>query len=355
MTTPLASNYQEARRRFLAASQQAGATVDAHVHPLRGPDGGELAVDVATIGGAADRNLVVVVSGTHGVEGFAGSAIQSRLLEQGVTLPRSTTLVLIHALNPYGFAWIRRTNEDNIDLNRNFVPFDAPPSNDRYSEIADLLVPSSWDDDSQEHSFGALLALLEQWGMAELQEVVSSGQYEHPLGLFYGGVKPSWSHELLHELCAGHLSGYEQTFIVDLHTGLGPWGVGELISALPPTSAEFERDLNALGDDLKSVVSGDSVSAALSGEWITAATSWLRPSVVTAVTIEYGVVDIIEVLLALRADTWLHGYGDPSGSEAGAIKAALRAAFIDDSPEWAELTWNRFTEVMDRIARSLGA
>ena len=29
--------------------------------------------------------------------------------------------MLIHCLNPYGMAWLRRGNEKNVDLNRNFL------------------------------------------------------------------------------------------------------------------------------------------------------------------------------------------------------------------------------------------
>ena len=53
------------------------------------------------------------------------------------------SIVLLHASNPYGFAWGRRVNEDNVDLNRNFVDFDAPlPENPGYNEIRHGIVRS---------------------------------------------------------------------------------------------------------------------------------------------------------------------------------------------------------------------
>ena len=82
-------------------------------------------MDVATVGSLVPERAVVVTSGIHGVEGFAGSAVQTewlRRLGQGkAAVPDRVRLVFAHALNPYGFAWIRRANECNVDLNRNFL------------------------------------------------------------------------------------------------------------------------------------------------------------------------------------------------------------------------------------------
>ena len=72
--------------------------------------------------------MLVTVSGTHGVEGFFGSAVQVEWLRRikGAALPGDIAALHIHAINPYGFSWLRRTNEDNVDINRNWMDFDAP-------------------------------------------------------------------------------------------------------------------------------------------------------------------------------------------------------------------------------------
>jgi hypothetical protein len=89
----------------------------------KGPDGEPLSIDVATLGPERSDRVVIVSSALHGVEGFAGSAIQLAWLQAASrrTLPENLKLVVAHGLNPYGFAWLRRTNEHNVDLNRNFV------------------------------------------------------------------------------------------------------------------------------------------------------------------------------------------------------------------------------------------
>src|SRR5205807_10591933 len=86
----------------------------------------------------------------HGVEGFGGAGCQvgfliDRLYE---ALPSSGCALLVHALNPHGFAWLRRVNEDNVDLNRNFIDFSQPPSSAAYEPLHDWLVPTDWEGDA---------------------------------------------------------------------------------------------------------------------------------------------------------------------------------------------------------------
>ena len=98
---------------------------------------------------------------------------------------------------------------------------------------------------------------------------------------------------------------------------------------------------------------GTSVSADVSGDVLDALDEWLEVPEVTGVAIEWGTVDIVEVSNALRGDAWLHAHGDPRGSEAVPIKAALRAAFAPDDPQWADDVWSRFSEVTaERVRRS---
>src|SRR6056297_2205585 len=132
----LSATYAESRRAFLDAAAAAHAVVTHHPHPLAGPDGGDLAVDVAELGPDTADDVVLVVSGTHGVEGYCGSALQRRWLETHTgDRPAGVRVVMIHALNPYGFAWVRRVNEDNVNLNRNFVDWAAgAPRNADYAE-----------------------------------------------------------------------------------------------------------------------------------------------------------------------------------------------------------------------------
>ena len=69
-------DYQTARTKFLAAARDAGAALEATLHPERGPDGGDLTTDMAWIGPWEAEAVLVMISATHGVEGFCGSGAQ---------------------------------------------------------------------------------------------------------------------------------------------------------------------------------------------------------------------------------------------------------------------------------------
>ena len=314
---------------------------------MRGLHGEELFVDVAEVGARDADDVVLIFSGTHGVEGYLGSALQRHHLE---TLDRDRssgpTLVFVHALNPYGFSWVRRVNEDNVDLNRNFVDWQQPaPTNDDYADLADLLVPSSWTPQEQERTLLGLMGKLEELGMERLQQIIQGGQFEHPTGVFYGGAGPTWSHRWLRDFTSCRLAGVRRAAIIDLHTGLGPWGHGSLLSSNRSGDAVFERQV-AWWNDVTALDDNDSVSANVAGDWLLAAPAFSPDTEITGIVIEYGTVDGITVLQSLRADAVLHASGDPTAPDAVAVRNQVRAAFLDDDPAWLETCWPRYHSVV---------
>ena len=74
------NSYAEAREKFLDVASLRGLTVDSYELPLSGADGETLATDIVMDGPANASNLLLVISGCHGVEGYCGSAIQTGLL-----------------------------------------------------------------------------------------------------------------------------------------------------------------------------------------------------------------------------------------------------------------------------------
>jgi len=191
--------YAIARRRFLDAAGRSGADVSTFIHPSAGLEGEDLAIDVAQLGDDAAASVLLIVSATHGVEGYAGSALQSWWLDEraaDLDLGR-TRVVMIHGFNPVGFSWVRRVNEDNVDLNRNFVDWASPPTNAEYGEIADLLVPSTWSDDAQASTTTALLEVAGEIGLVfQLRQQHGDNAYhdkqredrEQPEGAPLGGL-----------------------------------------------------------------------------------------------------------------------------------------------------------------------
>ena len=138
--------YHEARSAFREAATKIGAQLEQH-KVLRGEDGDELTIDVAIFNSPNPKWTVITSSGLHGVEGFFGSAVQIAFLQKLVldnAQPTEGQFVFLHALNPFGFAQIRRANENNVDLNRNFLldsqTYDGAPEG--YVQLSKFLNPA---------------------------------------------------------------------------------------------------------------------------------------------------------------------------------------------------------------------
>ena len=99
------NTYTEARGKFLAAVQAGGARLlSSHTNPAKGPSGEDCITDVAWQGPADARKLLILVSGTHGAEGYAGSGCHVTWLQEGWferVAPRDTAILFIHAINPH--------------------------------------------------------------------------------------------------------------------------------------------------------------------------------------------------------------------------------------------------------------
>jgi hypothetical protein len=331
------ATYPQARAKFRDAAQAAGAGLEAVTHPERGREGEALTTDVAWLGHRTAPNVLVTISGTHGAEGFCGSGAQVDWLARGeaARLPPGVAVLIVHAVNPYGFSWLRRVTHENVDLNRNWVDFAAPlPANPGYDELAEWVVPDAWTEDAQRRSARELGAFARARGAAAFQQAISGGQYLHPGGLFYGGAEPSWSRRTQTAIFADYLGQAGRVGIIDYHTGLGPWGFGERIITDAPGSAGFGRARSWYGAAVTSPSAGTSTSAPITGDGLEAAPRLLPHAEVTGMAIEVGTLPLDQVLLALRADAWLHAHGDPLSPEAAPIKARVREAFYGDASDW---------------------
>ncbi len=103
-------SYNEARINFLRACGQAGAEVTSYSHPLKTPDGQDLATDVARFGASDASKLLVMVSGVHGVEGFSGSGTQvGCIVQKGyVCVPDVVAVLMVLVFIAWCVAHIRR-------------------------------------------------------------------------------------------------------------------------------------------------------------------------------------------------------------------------------------------------------
>lgn len=333
------ADYRQARRNFIAACEKAGVDSIARVHPnAKGPDGKPLFIDSAAIGPRHAKTALLLVAGTHGVEGYFGSGAFHGLLRQGLAPPAGARIVLVHALNPFGFAWNRRVNEDNVDLNRNFVDHAHPPDNDDYARLADAIAYEDSSPAAVERADARLAAFAKVHGAAKFQEAVSRGQYRFPKGLFFGGRAPSWSHQMLRAVLTEDLARVERLVAIDFHTGLGEFGAGEMIVESVPGSAAYGRAKTIWGTKVASSEAGESVSAPLSGTLDQAVAAWLPKTELTFAALEVGTCPFQAMFDALRWDNWLHNFS----SNQKLIKelgGRDRDRFYPDRPDWKRLVF----------------
>jgi hypothetical protein len=332
-------SYREAREKFFVAADRAGLDPFAHLHPMLGRDGETLAMDVARFGPPDAKSLLILTSACHGVEGFCGSGVQGALLADPqfhAQADRAGVAVLyVHALNPYGFSWWRRTTHENVDLNRNFLDFSQPlPANAGYDELAHALVPPHWPPTAADDA--VLTHYAQRNGPKALQQAVSGGQWSHPEGIFFGGHNPTWSQQTLRHALQEHGRRCEHLGWIDFHTGLGPNGVGERINASRDEAAALARARAWWGPQVTSIYDGSSSSAQLQGLMWMAVYDECPQAEYTGIALEYGTVPLQETIDALRADQWLENHPEIGAPQAAAIKRRLRDAFYTDTPAWKQ-------------------
>ncbi|MBI1779753.1 MAG: DUF2817 domain-containing protein [Proteobacteria bacterium] len=342
-----AESYAEARQKFLDAVGRSGAVlIDSHRNPTLGPDGGALFTDVARIGPANAKKLLVLNSATHGIEGYCGSGCQVGWLLKGHyhrDAQPDTAVILVHAINPHGFAWGRRVTEENVDLNRNFLDHGKPhPQNADYEVLAEHINPIAWTPESLAK---ADAAIARHYGLPNadfLPSAVHGGQYVNAKGTFYGGDAPTWANRIFRAILAGHCSGAAAIGLIDYHTGLGPLGHGDL-----RFRGRRHLDLaRSWYDEVSTVPGAGATWHVPSGLLALALDESLAQRTTVPMVIEYGTYDVNSVLKAIRADNWLHCHGDLASPQGREIKAFMREMFYPSVPEWKIMVFSRSNDVI---------
>ena len=350
-------SYAEARAKFRVAAMVGGARLSDFPHPLKGPSGEALACDVARFGSDAADAILWINSATHGVEGFCGSSVQVGMLALGWhrRLPDNVALLLTHAINPYGFAWIRRVTEDNVDLNRNFGPDGVvPPVNAGYAEIHPWVIPQEIDGPKRAAADAALEKFRQERGDRALHQAMAGGQYAYPDGLFYGGTGPTWSNRTLRALIDTQLARSQRFCFIDIHTGLGPLGYGEPSYVGDPTEQAFAECQRWFGSDVTWLERGTGQSTPLHGHiGLPFRHLYAQGKTGPVLGLEFGTLPSSEVRAALRADHWLHARGKLDSAQGRAIKQRLREVFYVDTDAWKKQVIERADELTGKAIANL--
>ncbi len=227
-------DYESSREQFLVktAALQKTTTSEPTLSSVqqlqfKGPFDDHLITDVTWIKAhRPNQNLIVMVSGIHGIEGFTGSAIQSYKLDQLKKPKNGPDYLFIHALNPYGFKNFRRVDKENVDLNRNFSidPKEFKKFSQNYYDINSFLNPDQELKLSVFSRFGFLVSsanLILKYSLEPLRQAILLGQHQAPKGLYFGGADYQYQKKVIDQLTEKVFADYKKIFVIDLHTGYG--------------------------------------------------------------------------------------------------------------------------------------
>ncbi len=337
MPSPFSGDYFTARQRFRQAVADAGGRLTSLALAARGPDGEVLTIEIGWFGPDNPARAILHASGVHGVEAFAGSAIQLQWLADGLDLPSDCAAVIVHVVDPYGMAWGRRVNARNVDLNRNCLgpgdPYAGAPEG--YAALNDFVNPSGAAPDAWFHVRAAWLAC--RHGLPALRQAIAGGQYANPKGLFFGGSSLEEEPRLLRELLCSRLPGVRRLVGIDVHTGLGPFARDTLFVNDPPDSPAF----GALSGACGRIVSPDPRRPSgyrARGTFDAIVRQALPGAQVLFVVQEFGTYSPLPVFRALRLENWRfhHRGGGNKATGTGELvpifspgDAAWRAAVLD--------------------------
>ena len=339
-------DYFTARQTFRDLALSCGGTLKTWEVVAAKPGQNEgLTIDAAVFG--SGKKTLVLSSGLHGVEGFAGSAIQLQMLQGG--LPDDIRVVMLHVLNPYGMAHIRRVNENNVDLNRNFIsnPNDFKGSSTEYQRLDNLLNPCKPTGGADFMLLRTIIQIV-RFGYNTLKTAIVGGQYDFPKGLFFGGHKLQCGPEILLKELPLLVEGAEKIIHIDFHTGLGKSGTYALLIDADAGSADHIRLHEAFGDRIQPWSADHGVAYKIRGGLPEAMTRLLGKRV-DVITCEFGTIPGLKVLQALRAENQSHHWG----GEVFANKENLLAAFRPSKPTWENAILHGGAHVIEQAMNQL--
>lgn len=313
-----------------------------------------LTIDVAILGNMTARKCVLVSSGLHGVEGFLGSAIQSAWLEiAGVRRQLGAVrLVMVHGLNPYGFREIRRVNEANVDLNRNFLPdkdYRGAPKG--YAALNDFLNPSTPPSRAEFFRLRLLWRIIRH-GMKAFKESVAGGQYSFPRGLFFGGGSPSRSMEIVAKNLTAWVGDATEVIHIDFHSGLGKFGRCKLLVLEPPDASRLDWYRKNFDPSAVEPLNSNGVAYAVRGSLGGWARKHLASKCYRFIAAEFGTYSIFRVLAALRTEQRAAFYCSPADAQYEAAKKELLECFCPANSRWRARVIHQGLRIIDQAFES---
>lgn len=317
-----------------------------------------LFMDILDIRPDKAKKLLCLTSGLHGIEGYAGNYVLQEFVDQ--FLPKlnleNTHVILVHAINPYGMKYKRKSNENSVDLNRNFnASFDTLPPNEGFKTNTPFFLPRKLKNNYLIENILFYIRTAKLYFTIpneQFREAALLGQYEFPNGFYYGGSHMEKSTEILNQLYQNLISiPYSTRLFIDLHTGYGPKYQMSIVNSpneKRPVS-ELEKAFNypliqnADGDDFYQI-NGDMIN------YINALVS----DTDYATCFEFGTIgtSILDEMKSLRImleENSVHHMHKETDSIFKRIKKDFEKLYMPDEKKWLDKVITDFDQALKGI------
>lgn len=310
------------------------------------------------------RQLLILSSGVHGVEGYVGHAVQELFIRRLLNdeMLQHTGVLLLHSVNPYGFRYNQRVTENNVDLNRNASLSGELYStvNESYPMVYDLINPKKKVKvASLENRLFFLKAAQAMMSSSTrtLRQAVLQGQYQYPEGLYFGGFHPEPQITALGELIRDRALPYERILMIDLHTGYGERGKLHLfINPLPDHSKQKVEELF----EGYPIDWGDSEDFyTITGDFLDYVNSMMPEKDFYPMCFEYGTLNSQTTMgsikslhrMILENQGRRHGY--VSQEDAAKAQKGFLEMYFPSSPLWRNYIMEQTEEILEKTISKL--
>jgi len=348
-------DYEQARASFRQVQLELEAEYEDNISAgyFKTPslEDGDLTTDFIYLKCGKGDKLLLLTSGVHGPESFVGSAAQLDFLKRGVRrrCEQGLSSLIIHALNPFGFKYNRRFDEDNVDLNRNFSLENSiyDKVNEEYTAIENILNPnkilSPLSLQVWRMSLSLVHRLLGGMDTKTIRQASVGGQYHFPKGIYFGGTKLQPVGLWLKTFLGNILNKYAKVLHFDFHTGLGEKGVLHLFPSQDPSPFAIDLKTRSFmpleGEFFKFAKSDDDGFYKIDGDIIDFVPSLKRDGKVASFTAEFGTMGV-GILAQLRTlgrivkENQGHHHGHSSKKMRERTKRRYKELFFPAQRKW---------------------
>lgn len=240
--------YLDAHEAVLGVAEKTkGMKINQHLWPFRGVQDEQLFTDEFYYGPEEPKWCFIIVTGTHGIEGIAGSAFLYETIKDiprlVALMPEPTGVYVVHTLNAFGASFGRRPNKYGVDICRNFLDHPCRHENPVYDELYTAINPTSLDPVSEVWHLQKIARYIRRYGLRKLVQWLAMGQWKHEKGLQFGGKAPTPENLYLHGRIKNIPQSVRVFVVIDFHCGLGFPGVGSILTSYEGKSPLYQSIL----------------------------------------------------------------------------------------------------------------